>query len=77
MARSRQATPAITMGKKADFGPFTPIVILTRIVIGEKRFNGVLQPTMVTIYRLGIGGVDRIDNFCAEYRRRIFGKKWY
>mmetsp|Transcript_5393 Transcript_5393/g.11364 ORF Transcript_5393/g.11364 Transcript_5393/m.11364 type:complete len:119 (-) Transcript_5393:259-615(-) len=27
------------MGKQASFGPFTPAVIATRLVIGEKRFN--------------------------------------
>eukprot|EP00182_Erythrolobus_australicus_P001907 CAMPEP_0185832080 /NCGR_PEP_ID=MMETSP1353-20130828/1878_1 /TAXON_ID=1077150 /ORGANISM="Erythrolobus australicus, Strain CCMP3124" /LENGTH=122 /DNA_ID=CAMNT_0028530219 /DNA_START=1 /DNA_END=369 /DNA_ORIENTATION=- len=28
-----------TMGKQAAFGPFSPIVIAARLVIGEKRFN--------------------------------------
>merc|ERR1711966_77992 len=27
------------MGKQAAFGPFTPIVVATRQVVGEKRFN--------------------------------------
>lgn len=27
------------MGKKSKFGPFTPAVIATRVVIGEKRLN--------------------------------------
>jgi len=27
------------MGKQAAFGPFTPIVVATRGVVGEKRFN--------------------------------------
>ena len=37
----RRATsqPKWTMGKQAKFGPFTPAVIATRIVIGEKRLN--------------------------------------
>ena len=27
------------MGKQAAFGPFTPIVVLARSVVGEKQFN--------------------------------------
>lgn len=44
---ARQATsiscqpqnPKWTMGKKAKFGPFTPAVLVTKVVLGEKRFN--------------------------------------
>lgn len=28
-----------TMGKNAKFGPFTPAVVATRLVIGEKNLN--------------------------------------
>lgn len=28
-----------TMGKKAKFGPFTPAVLIARLVLGEKRLN--------------------------------------
>jgi hypothetical protein len=27
------------MGKQAAFGPFTPVVVAARSVLGEKRFN--------------------------------------
>lgn len=30
---------AITMGKNATFGPFTPAVIATRLVVGDKTLN--------------------------------------
>eukprot|EP00187_Rhodella_violacea_P006613 CAMPEP_0174893294 /NCGR_PEP_ID=MMETSP0167-20121228/8127_1 /TAXON_ID=38298 /ORGANISM="Rhodella maculata, Strain CCMP736" /LENGTH=120 /DNA_ID=CAMNT_0016132043 /DNA_START=63 /DNA_END=425 /DNA_ORIENTATION=+ len=31
--------PKWTMGKVAAFGPFSPVVIAARVVIGEKNFN--------------------------------------
>lgn len=36
---SRVALTGLRMGKQAAFGPFTPVVVAARNVIGEKRFN--------------------------------------
>lgn len=38
IASPRQA-PRWTMGRVAKFGPFTPLVLLTRLVIGDRRLN--------------------------------------
>ncbi|KAA8493420.1 Protein PROTON GRADIENT REGULATION 5, chloroplastic [Porphyridium purpureum] len=54
----RRAAAAWTMGKKADFGPFTPVVVTTRIVIGEKRFNA-LRGKGISLHSQVIG------NFCG------------
>eukprot|EP00960_Hanusia_phi_P058947 764025-Hanusia_phi.AAC.1 len=37
-AEKKAAKPA-KMGKQSAFGPFTPLVVATRAVVGEKRFN--------------------------------------
>lgn len=36
---SRLNAATITMGKDAKFGPFTPAVVATRLIVGEKNLN--------------------------------------
>jgi hypothetical protein len=35
------------MGKQAAFGPFTPVVVAARSVIGEKKFNQIRGKVIV------------------------------
>mmetsp|Transcript_54509 Transcript_54509/g.133646 ORF Transcript_54509/g.133646 Transcript_54509/m.133646 type:complete len:135 (+) Transcript_54509:298-702(+) len=48
-----------TMGKVAKFGPFSPIVVLTRLFIGEKNLNK-LRGKAISLHS------QAITNFC-EY----------
>lgn len=54
------------MGKQAAFGPFTPIVVATRQVVGEKRFNQIRGKVNFNQYhRLGAGVSQCLRKFCA------------
>mmetsp|Transcript_4866 Transcript_4866/g.17670 ORF Transcript_4866/g.17670 Transcript_4866/m.17670 type:complete len:94 (-) Transcript_4866:138-419(-) len=35
----KKAAKPAKMGKQSAFGPFTPLVVATRAVVGEKQFN--------------------------------------
>mmetsp|Transcript_10039 Transcript_10039/g.18095 ORF Transcript_10039/g.18095 Transcript_10039/m.18095 type:complete len:119 (-) Transcript_10039:1843-2199(-) len=56
--RSRQE-PRWSMAKVSAFGPFSPVVIAARVVIGEKNFNK-LRGKGISLHSQAIG------NFC-EY----------
>jgi len=55
----RQNAATITMGKNAKFGPFTPAVIATRLVIGDKSLNKVRGKAIAAHSQV-------ISSFCSK-----------
>mmetsp|Transcript_13109 Transcript_13109/g.40371 ORF Transcript_13109/g.40371 Transcript_13109/m.40371 type:complete len:115 (+) Transcript_13109:169-513(+) len=56
--RRSQAAPRWSMAKVAKFGPFTPVVVAARVVIGEKQFNRI-RGKAIALHS------QTITNFCS------------